>query len=284
MKQQQLRPVLLVPLHHSYFMTLFPPPSLTMIPPPPWTHESSNTIFFQQHPQEMTILEEPQQKQQLQDLNLFEEPDQLEQSSLQFQVQLSQEQPYNTYLEEPEEQPRMFCFLEETQQQLPEQDLIVFDDPQSLALLEDHRQQELDHVEEPQRSIKPLQQRHLQPQPPVAIVYPHQQQQRRHTLQSIIDEPTVIDLRVLPQISNEELLRRHGIMDCSVNIGILPVITTTHQGRRKRKSERDPTYNPSRRIRRQSIEWAETRVLRQIPMREIRNLRKDIEILNEGEV
>ena len=48
--------------------------------------------------------------------------------------------------------------------------------------------------------------------------------------------------------------------------------------RRKRKPRRDPTYNPSRRIRRESIE------LRVIPMHEIRNLRDDIAILNESEL
>ena len=113
------------------------------------------------------------------------------------------------------------------------------------------------------------------------------------------------------RMTNDELLKRYGFVDCHVSIEplenveeediveeeeedyevveegdevifvgeIFPAI----QPQRKRKAIREPTYHPSRRLRRQSIGWAETRVLRNLPMREITNLRDDIEIINEWE-
>ena len=137
-------------------------------------------------------------------------------------------------------------------------------------------------------------------QPLVAFVLPqlplHQQ---KNTLQ-LTDTPnepqyplesTVIEDPVLPPISNQELLRRHGIIDCSIIIQpmlfdndvieIGEVLITNITERRKRKITRDPTYRPSKRIRRQSIGWAETRELRSLPMREVRRLREDIESITE---
>ena len=104
---------------------------------------------------------------------------------------------------------------------------------------------------------------------------------------TLVDEP-----QPQPQRLRQELLRRHGIVECRVQIQPLPVeddviivgeVNAFVQARRKRKPRRDPTYNPSRRIRRESIGWGETRELRVIPMHEIRNLRDDIAILNESE-
>ena len=105
-------------------------------------------------------------------------------------------------------------------------------------------------------------------------------------------ELTLVEEPQQQHLLRQELLRRHGIVDCRVQIQPLPVeddviivgeVNGFVPARRKRKARRDPTYNPSRRIRRESIGWGETRELRIIPMREVRNLREDIEILNEWE-
>ena len=255
---------LVVPPHHFLFMKLFPPPSSTMIPPPPWNLQQSEAVFFpREEPQQpiITLFEEPEQQQTL---LLFEEADQSQQEI--------------TLTEEP--QQRSLWPIEETQQQLPEQDLIFEE------LVTGEPQQHLS-----QRSTKPLQQRPLQQQPLVAIVFPHQQVQRpQHTTQSarIIDVPQNLESTIIEstnnQISNVELLRRHGIMDCSVIIGAFQpneFNTTPLQARRKRKAERDPTYQPSRRICRQSIGWAETRELRNLPMREIRNLQDFVALITD---
>jgi len=104
---------------------------------------------------------------------------------------------------------------------------------------------------------------------------------------TLVEEPQPQPQHLLRQ----ELLRRHGIVECHVQVQplrveddvqiIAEVMPRVH--RRKRKSSHDPTYNPSRRIRRESIGWGETRELRIIPIHEIRNLRDDIAILNESE-
>ena len=109
------------------------------------------------------------------------------------------------------------------------------------------------------------------------------------------------------RMTNDELLKQYGFADCHVCIEPLEheediveeeeedyevveeedneviIVGEVFQPQRKRKAKRDPTYRPSRRLRRQSIGWAETRVLRNLPMREITNLRDDIEIINEWE-
>ena len=196
---------LVVPQHHFLFIKLFPPPSSTMIPPLPW-NQQSEAVFFprekEKKQQIITLFEEPEQQQTF---TLFEEPDQ---------------QQTFTLFEEPDQPQRSLWPIEET---LPEQDLILFEEPQQHLMTDFEEQQQ--HL--PQRSSKPLQQRHLQQQPLVAIVFPHQQAQPpQHTIQSarIIDVPqNLLESTIIEssntQISNVELLRRHGIMDCSVIIG-----------------------------------------------------------------
>ena len=256
---------------------------------PDLTHQCTlQTLLPQQH-QELTLIEEHKELQQA--CILFEEPEEV--------TELIDE-PQNLILNE-ESTEHQQAFFEELQerliafeepQQLIEQDLILFDE-------QTYQQQELTPSEEqqqhlPQRTeqfIKPLQQRNSLQHPLIAIVLPLQYQHSQQPQQSQEEnqhrlESTAIESEVFTQINNEDLLRRHNIIDCSVIIGTLEqsveVLSPPVQMRRKRKAERDPTYYPSRRIRRQSVGWAETRELRILPMREVRNLRDDVEILNES--
>ena len=256
-----------IPLHHIMFMNLFPQPLLTMIPPSPWIRSSVALMLPHQ-------AEEPQQHPQ-QDLALVEESQQ--------DLNLVEETQHN--LQEPN-------FVEEPQQQRHE--TLVIEDKLTAIIDESQIQSPIEDTPQPSKTqFKPLQQRQHQ-QPPVAFVLPQLPQTSKKANQRIpsTNHNTFSNqLLLIARISNQELLRRHGITDCSIIIEHLmtdndvieigEISVQNIAAKRKRKNKRDPTYRPSKRIRRQSIGWAETRELRSLPMREVRSLRDDIEILNE---
>ena len=263
---------------------------------PDLTHQCTIQTLL---PQQRAKSEEHKELQQA--CILFEEPEEVTELNIGLILNEESTEHQQAFFEELQE--RLIAF--EEPQQLIEQDLILFDEQtyqqQELTPSEEqtYQQQELTPSEEqqqhlPQRTeqfIKPLQQRNSLQHPLIAIVLPLQYQHSQQPQQSQEEnqhrlESTAIESEVFTQINNEDLLRRHNIIDCSVIIGTLEqsveVLSPPVQMRRKRKAERDPTYYPSRRIRRQSVGWAETRELRILPMREVRNLRDDVEILNES--
>ena len=231
----------------------------------------------------MTLVEVPQLQE---DFTLVEEPQPQEDFTLVEEPQSPQHE--STLIEEPQSPQHESTLIEETQQVEPN---LLHQSPWK------------------RRPNKPLHQRQPLAQPLIAIVMPQQhqqphqhqrqqphqhQRQQPHQHQRQQSQQLTSIPRSIPRVVNHNLLRSHGILDCSVvleplNIDdeqevfiideVLPIVT----GRRKRRPIVDPTYIPSRRISLQSIGWGETRVLRNLPLREVRNLTEDIELLNEWE-
>ena len=248
-----------------------------MLPPPPW---------YPLQQQEFLLVQQTQQQQQ-QDLNLVDELK-------------KQQQQLNTSTFE-DIQHRDFTFHEELTEQID-----LFEQPQELNIVEENQRPHEFNLgegllQQSKQRFKPLQQRQQLP-PPVAFVLPQLPEKQKKKITTISRyhrrtnqsstplESTVIE--GIPQISDEELLRQHGIIDCSILIEhmvdedvieIESVFVPIVAARRKRKVTRDPTYRPSKRIRQQSVGWSETRELRHLPMREIKNLRNDIDTINGWE-
>ena len=180
-----------------------------MIPPPPWKRSSVALMLPhqakepQQHPQQdLALVEESQQ-----DFALVEESQQ--------DLNIVEETQHN--LQEP-------TFVEEPQQQRHE--TLAIEDQLTAIIAESPIQSPIEDTPQPSKTqFKPMQQRQHQ-QPPVAFVLPQLPQTSKKAPKSTdtIDEPqhflesTAIEELVIARISNQELLRRHGITDCSIII------------------------------------------------------------------